>query len=107
MISAPLRSVPQRKSPPPGDVASWDSRKSNCRFRFGCRNLDSTAPVIMAASGRMKKGVEVLMSKGGRRGKGVVSDGWWWGMVMVMVMVIEWGSDRVEWECCTHYSSPN
>ena len=82
MISAPLRSLPQRKSPPLGDVAIWDSRKSNCLCKFGCRNLDSTAPVIMAARGRMKKGEEDLMSKGGRRGKGVVSNGWCWGMVM-------------------------
>ena len=62
MMSAPVRSAPQRNPPPPGDVASWLSRKSQCVLRFGVRNLDSTAPVIMRAKGRMKKGVEVLMS---------------------------------------------
>lgn len=62
MISAPVSLFPQRNSPLLGEVASWDSRKSNMDLRFGFRYLDSMAPVIRRASGRMRKGVDVLMS---------------------------------------------
>ena len=64
MISAPVKSAPQRKPPPLGDVASWLSRKSHWVRRFGFRNLVSMALVRRRARGRRKKGVEVLIAGG-------------------------------------------
>ncbi len=61
-ISAPVKSRPHRYSPPSGELAIWLSINANCVSRLGERNFDSTAPVIMVASGLMKKGELVLMS---------------------------------------------
>lgn len=63
MISAPVNSAPQRYGPPSGDVASWDSRKSNWVRRFWRMNFDSTALAMRMAKGRRKKGVFVLIAE--------------------------------------------
>jgi hypothetical protein len=61
-ISAAVRSLPHRYSPPSGDDASCSSRKPKWVLKVGSRYTVSSFPTIMLVIGLMKKGTGAFLS---------------------------------------------